>query len=97
MPSDAYRRLLLGERILDIRRDVRSSVNHVGAIDHEQQLLARRNIGGRTLRLIHQRFEELILFVGDRLVELLVDLLLVGVASACATLGANSARCVAAN
>ena len=36
---DRPRELLLAERILDIRRDVRSPVNHVGAIDDQEQLL----------------------------------------------------------
>jgi hypothetical protein len=63
---------------MDIGRDVRSPIDYVGAIDDEYQVLLTRDLCGRGARLIDQRLEQLILLVGDGLVELLIDLLFVG-------------------
>ena len=84
-------RRLFREFILDIRSDVRPPVDDIGAVDDEQQLLLAGYVGGRALRLVDERLEQLVLFVGDRLIELLVDLLLIGSRSSPARASARRA------
>ena len=82
-------RPLFIERTLDIRGDVRASVNHVGLVQNEHQVLFARDVGRGGASLIDQRLEQLVLLVGDELVELGEDLALVGVVLGLRDFGAS--------
>src|SRR5438270_3313059 len=69
-------KMFLLERILDIGSDVRPAVNDIRPVDHEDQMLLVGDVGHRAARLIYQRLERPVLLVGERLLIILKDLLL---------------------